>query len=67
MRDFQARTPQRCDIILTKEEYEIILQHRAMKRWIAKREAAQRSSLVDTPALKELIEHKSALRQLQDM
>ena len=45
MSGFTILPQKRCDIILTQEEYELILRHRAMKRWAAeytRREAARR-------------------------
>lgn len=51
--------PPQCDIILTQEEYELVMRHRAMKRWLARqaqRETAQTRPLPHTPALKRLLE-----------
>ena len=47
--------PPQCDIILTQEEYDLVMRHRAMKRWAARqaqRETAQIRPLQHTPTLR---------------
>jgi hypothetical protein len=49
----------KCDIILSQEEYDMVMQHRAMKRLIASRqsrEAPPLRALKDKPALQRLLE-----------
>ena len=50
----------KCDIILTQEEYDMVMQHRAMKRLIASRRSRE------TPALSAL-KGKSALQRLLEL
>ena len=42
-----------CDITLSQEEYDMVMEHRAMKRWIASRRA---TSLPEGSALRKLAE-----------